>query len=82
MRVVSQWIRIGICTWDCCIPRKHIRCKRRPFRKVVQSLNPLLPCRYGYVTNTKIKFVIVVDSANTALRENDVRGVGSWIRWY
>lgn len=30
---------------------------------------------YGYVTNTKIKFVIVVDSANTALRENDVRGV-------
>lgn len=32
-------------------------------------------CSYGYVTNTKIKFLIVVESANTALRENDVRGV-------
>ncbi|XP_055320100.1 trafficking protein particle complex subunit 2-like protein [Sitodiplosis mosellana] len=28
---------------------------------------------YGYVTNSKIKFIIVVDSSNTALRENDVR---------
>lgn len=27
------------------------------------------------MTNTKIKFIVVVDSANTALRENDVRGV-------
>lgn len=30
---------------------------------------------YGYVTNSKIKFIIVVDSSNTALRENDVRTV-------
>lgn len=30
---------------------------------------------YGYVTNSKIKFIIVVDSSNIALRENDVRTV-------
>lgn len=30
---------------------------------------------YGFVTNTKIKFVIVVDSGNIALRENEVRAV-------
>ncbi|XP_002159058.1 trafficking protein particle complex subunit 2-like protein [Hydra vulgaris] len=28
---------------------------------------------YGYVTNTKIKFVIVVDSGNATLRDNDIR---------
>ncbi|XP_060518558.1 trafficking protein particle complex subunit 2-like protein [Cylas formicarius] len=28
---------------------------------------------YGYVTNTKIKFVIVVDSSNLALRDNEIR---------
>lgn len=28
---------------------------------------------YGYVTNTKIKFVIIVDSMNTILRDNDIR---------
>ncbi|XP_011205186.1 PREDICTED: trafficking protein particle complex subunit 2-like protein isoform X2 [Bactrocera latifrons] len=30
---------------------------------------------YGFVTNTKIKFVIVVDSGNIALRENEVRAM-------
>ncbi|KAK3086534.1 hypothetical protein FSP39_019848, partial [Pinctada imbricata] len=30
---------------------------------------------YGYVTNTKVKFVIVVDSTNTALRDNEIRGM-------
>jgi len=30
---------------------------------------------YGYVTNTKIKFIIVVDSSNIALRENEVRSM-------
>lgn len=34
---------------------------------------------YGYVTNSKIKFIIVVDSSNTALRENDVRTVSDQI---
>uniref|UniRef100_A0A1B6KUK8 Trafficking protein particle complex subunit 2-like protein n=1 Tax=Graphocephala atropunctata TaxID=36148 RepID=A0A1B6KUK8_9HEMI len=28
---------------------------------------------FGYVTNTKIKFIIVVDSANSMLRDNEVR---------
>nr|XP_046202158.1 trafficking protein particle complex subunit 2-like protein isoform X3 [Oncorhynchus gorbuscha] len=28
---------------------------------------------YGYVTNSKVKFVIVVDSSNTALRDNEIR---------
>lgn len=32
---------------------------------------------YGYVTNTKVKFVIVVDSSNTSLRDNEIRSV-SW----
>ena len=31
--------------------------------------------RYGYVTNTKIKFVIVVESSNTSLRDNEIRSV-------
>lgn len=43
-----------------------------------QRLN-ILNCltRYGYVTNTKVKFVIVVDSSNTSLRDNEIRSV-SW----
>ncbi|XP_059163354.1 trafficking protein particle complex subunit 2-like protein [Physella acuta] len=28
---------------------------------------------YGYVTNTKVKFVIVVDSLNASLRDNEIR---------
>ena len=28
---------------------------------------------FGYVTNTKIKLVIVVDSSNTTLRDNEIR---------
>ena len=28
---------------------------------------------YGYVTNTKIKFVIIVESMNATLRDNDMR---------
>ena len=30
---------------------------------------------YGYVTNTRIKLVIVVDNSNTALRDNEIRWV-------
>lgn len=30
---------------------------------------------YGFVTNTKIKFILVIDSGNIALRENEVRAV-------
>lgn len=28
---------------------------------------------YGYVTNTKVKFVIVVESSNTQLRDSEIR---------
>ncbi len=28
---------------------------------------------FGYVTNTRIKFVIVVDASNTSLRDNEIR---------
>jgi len=30
---------------------------------------------YGYVTNTRIKFVIVVESSNTSLRDNEIRSM-------
>ncbi|ELU02443.1 hypothetical protein CAPTEDRAFT_111660, partial [Capitella teleta] len=30
---------------------------------------------YGYVTNTKVKFVLVVESSNTSLRDNEIRSV-------
>lgn len=30
---------------------------------------------YGCVTNTKIKFVIVVESSNTSLRDNEIRSM-------
>ncbi|KAJ8925351.1 hypothetical protein NQ315_009181 [Exocentrus adspersus] len=30
---------------------------------------------YGYVTNTKIKFIIIVDSTNMALRDNEIRSM-------
>ncbi|XP_058125975.1 trafficking protein particle complex subunit 2-like protein [Anopheles ziemanni] len=30
---------------------------------------------YGYVTNTKIKFLIVIDASNTSFRENEVRAM-------
>ncbi|KAJ1519735.1 hypothetical protein ONE63_004991 [Megalurothrips usitatus] len=28
---------------------------------------------FGYVTNTKIKFIVIVEAANTTLRDNEVR---------
>ncbi|KAG5884629.1 hypothetical protein JTB14_023823 [Gonioctena quinquepunctata] len=30
---------------------------------------------YGYVTNTKIKIIIVVDSTNMSLRDNEIRSM-------
>lgn len=30
---------------------------------------------YGYVTNTKVKFVLVVEASNTHLRDNDIRSM-------
>ncbi|XP_050305325.1 trafficking protein particle complex subunit 2-like protein [Anthonomus grandis grandis] len=40
------------------------------------QLYSLETCKiYGYVTNTKIKFIIVVDSTNMSLRDNDIRSM-------
>jgi len=30
---------------------------------------------YGYVTNTKVKFVVVVEASNTNLRDNEIRSM-------
>ncbi|KAJ8785952.1 hypothetical protein J1605_006912 [Eschrichtius robustus] len=40
-----------------------------------KSVFPNQLCRYGYVTNSKVKFVMVVDSSNTALRDNEIRSM-------
>ncbi|XP_017715164.1 PREDICTED: trafficking protein particle complex subunit 2-like protein isoform X8 [Rhinopithecus bieti] len=89
MRRSPQWARPwstrGSCTWACFTPRRTTRLPR--FSKgrarrgsfagspCVKSafLNQL--CRYGYVTNSKVKFVMVVDSSNTALRDNEIRSM-------
>lgn len=41
----------------------------------VKSVFPNQLCSYGYVTNSKVKFVMVVDSSNTALRDNEIRSM-------
>jgi len=30
---------------------------------------------YGYVTNTKVKFILIVEASNTQLRDNEVRSM-------
>ncbi|KAH8371650.1 hypothetical protein KR093_008367 [Drosophila rubida] len=30
---------------------------------------------YGFVTNSRVKFIVVIDSSNVALRENEVRAI-------
>lgn len=47
----------------------------------VESTFPNQLCRYGYVTNSKVKFVMVVDSSNTALRDNEIRSVSTRGLW-
>ncbi|XP_062967165.1 trafficking protein particle complex subunit 2-like protein isoform X3 [Cynocephalus volans] len=44
-------------------------------RPCVESTLPNQLYRYGYVTNSKVKFVMVVDSSNTALRDNEIRSM-------
>lgn len=36
---------------------------------------------FGYVTNTNIKFIVVVDASNTSLRDNEIRQVTSKL-WF
>lgn len=64
-------IVIVLILWSLQNNRPNLYCSK-------QRLN-ILNCltRYGYVTNTKVKFVIVVDSSNTSLRDNEIRSV-SW----
>jgi hypothetical protein len=48
------------------------------FKTIFKST--LTKSRFGYVTNTKIKFIIVVESSNTLLRDNEVRTVSVFIK--
>nr|XP_031530614.1 trafficking protein particle complex subunit 2-like protein isoform X5 [Vicugna pacos] len=79
------WIR-GSSTWACSTPRRTTRwpsacvhctarCLRAATGPCVRSVFPNQLCRYGYVTNSKVKFVMVVDSSNTALRDNEIRSM-------
>lgn len=63
--------------WGFSTAQKPTRCKKVKYFLFSSGSHLIMGiyCSYGYVTNTKIKFLIVVESANTALRENDVRGV-------
>lgn len=68
--------------------QRHIKCQYVEYLcKVVKviawfCLNSVFS--YGFVTNTKIKFILVIDSGNIALRENEVRAVSTkkYIRCY
>ncbi|XP_053411094.1 trafficking protein particle complex subunit 2-like protein isoform X8 [Nycticebus coucang] len=88
MRRSLRWGRLwstrGSSTWACSTPQRTIRLscfrKARAPRALgsqpqVRSMFPNLLCRYGYVTNSKVKFVMVVDSSNTALRDNEIRSM-------
>nr|XP_045361179.1 trafficking protein particle complex subunit 2-like protein isoform X3 [Camelus bactrianus] len=91
MRRSLQWGRPwwtrGSSTWACSTPRRTTRygplrvCTARrgafgpPRVPCVRSVFPNQLCRYGYVTNSKVKFVMVVDSSNTALRDNEIRSM-------
>lgn len=52
-------------------------CVMLPQSPCVHSVFPNQLCRYGYVTNSKVKFVMVVDSSNPALRDNEIRSVSA-----
>ena len=41
------------------------------------AVTSLITFSYGYVTNTKVKFVIVVESSNSSLRDNEIRTVST-----
>nr|XP_030705298.1 trafficking protein particle complex subunit 2-like protein isoform X2 [Globicephala melas] len=69
-----QWLRVwgfpavaGLCT---VMPWLGLSQSPR-----VKSVFPNQLCSYGYVTNSKVKFVMVVDSSNTALRDNEIRSM-------
>lgn len=57
----------------------HRLCFMLPQSPCVDSIFLNQLCRYGYVTNSKVKFVMVVDSSNTALRDNEIRSVSAGV---
>ncbi|XP_036896069.1 trafficking protein particle complex subunit 2-like protein isoform X3 [Sturnira hondurensis] len=72
-------------TWASCTPQRTTRCilhaQQGPVGRPLStgpcadSVFPNQLCRYGYVTNSKVKFVMVVDSSNPALRDNEIRSM-------
>jgi hypothetical protein len=48
--------------------------------EAVSIIVTLTESRFGYVTNTKMKFLIVVESSNTLLRDNEVRMVSTFLK--
>ncbi|XP_033701962.1 trafficking protein particle complex subunit 2-like protein isoform X1 [Tursiops truncatus] len=69
-----QWLRVwgfpavaGLCTVMPCLGLSQ--------SPRIKSVFPNQLCSYGYVTNSKVKFVMVVDSSNTALRDNEIRSM-------
>ncbi|XP_069312860.1 trafficking protein particle complex subunit 2-like protein isoform X3 [Eulemur rufifrons] len=74
-----RWSTRGSSTWACSTLRRTTRLscfsKVRAHRAPSLSTFPNQLCRYGYVTNSKVKFVMVVDSSNTALRDNEIRSM-------
>ncbi|ERE79468.1 trafficking protein particle complex subunit 2-like protein [Cricetulus griseus] len=54
---------------------RRTACQYGVIQPLCQSMFLNQPCRYGYVTNSKVKFVMVVDSSNTALRDNEIRSM-------
>jgi len=64
-------------TWDCSTPQRTTKCTSIPSHPIVSlSLKGVFCYSYGFVTNTRVKFIVVIDSSNVALRENEVRAVG------
>nr|XP_021486818.1 trafficking protein particle complex subunit 2-like protein isoform X2 [Meriones unguiculatus] len=77
----KRWWTSGSCTWACSTQLRTTRFQVPGFSEVraheplCQSMFLNQTHRYGYVTNSKVKFVMVVDSSNTALRDNEIRSM-------
>lgn len=79
MQPATRILICGIYSSDCFMRRRLIKCE---IKGSSPSLNLLanefclsLFRSYGYMTNTKIKFILVVDSLNSAFRENEIRTI-------
>lgn len=54
---------------------KTTKCEQTSFHNFRATLISSVFHSYGYMTNTKIKFILVVDSVNSAFRENEIRTI-------